>query len=400
MLTLLIVAGGKWQVPLVRKAKELGYYIINVNPFEDSPGFAYADETILCDVLDKESVLQAIQGKKIDGIVTDQSDIAVPTVAYLTEQLGLPGIGVEAAELFTNKYKMREFAYQLGFPMPRYTLAQSPEDLRLFWNDLTIVKPLNAQSSRGINIMHSADDAEAAYNEAANYTHDTTGVIAEEFVYGTEFTVDGIFIGGKHHTLAISRKEHFDFNPTIAGKLYFTPLIPELAEQHDRLMDATGVQLALTHSEYILHNGTYYLVEMAARGGGTLISSHIVPAVSGFDNYAILLAASTGQPIEIDFEDQVPSKTPFAVLSFFDHRDFAKPEREPGALHAAMEQVRLRPEVLDIDFEWDFTVQGQPDQPNDDRSRIGHVIIVGESEQEVMRVLTEVEAHLRSVLMP
>ena len=36
---LMIIAGGTWQVPLVKKAKELGCFVVNSNLYEDSPGF-------------------------------------------------------------------------------------------------------------------------------------------------------------------------------------------------------------------------------------------------------------------------------------------------------------------------------------------------------------------------
>lgn len=394
MTKLMIVAGGKWQVPLVKRAHDLGYEVINVNPFEDSPGFKYADETVLLDVLDQEGVLEAAREFAIDGIVTDQSDIAVPTVAYVAETLGLPGIGLETAELFTNKFKMREFAAQHGFPVPRYTLAHSVDELKDFVQGPTIVKPLNSQSSRGISKITTPAEAKEAFNLASSYSHGTSSVIAEAFIQGTEFTVDGIFVDGVHHTLAMSKKEHFDFNPTIAKALWFNPLIPELTKQHDAMMNQTGVEVALTHTEYILSEGRYYLVEMAARGGGTLISSHIVPAVSGLDNYAILLASATGR--EVALGDYV-SKTPYAVLYFFDHRDYAKEEKTPGARQRALESLRGQKDILDIDFEWDF--HNAPKKPQDDRSRIGHVILRGTSEKDLHSKLQNVEKTLQAALI-
>ena len=55
---LMIIAGGTWQVPLVKKAKELGCFVVNSNLYEDSPGFKYADVTAVADVRDKEKNLQ------------------------------------------------------------------------------------------------------------------------------------------------------------------------------------------------------------------------------------------------------------------------------------------------------------------------------------------------------
>ena len=41
----------------------------------------------------------------------------------------------------------------------------------------------------------------------------------------------------------------------------------------------------MTHAEYKYVNDSFVLIEFAARGGGNLISSHIVPYMSGIKNY-------------------------------------------------------------------------------------------------------------------
>ena len=40
---LLVIAGGTWQVPIIKKAKALGFEVVNSNLYEDSIGFEYAD---------------------------------------------------------------------------------------------------------------------------------------------------------------------------------------------------------------------------------------------------------------------------------------------------------------------------------------------------------------------
>ncbi len=61
---------------------------MNSNLYEDSIGFKYADFTGVMDVRDKEKNLALAKEYKIDAVLTDQSDIAVPTVAYVAEQMG------------------------------------------------------------------------------------------------------------------------------------------------------------------------------------------------------------------------------------------------------------------------------------------------------------------------
>ncbi len=125
MARIFVIAGGEWQCPLVEKIKNMGHEVICSNLYSDSPAFKYADEVYVADVLDKEANLKIAQKCMPDAIATDQSDIAVPTVAFIAEKLGLKGIGTKTAELFTNKFLMREFCRKNSLPTPQYRLCRS-----------------------------------------------------------------------------------------------------------------------------------------------------------------------------------------------------------------------------------------------------------------------------------
>lgn len=151
--TIMVVGGGQWQLPLIAKAKHLGHRVINSNLYEDSPGFAVADVGRVADVLDRVANLAIAREFEPDAIVTDQSDIAVPTVAYLCETLGLPGIGSAGAQRFTDKTLMRACCHDHGFPHPRFMVCRDFNELQDFFDTSdgsVIVKPANNQGSRGV----------------------------------------------------------------------------------------------------------------------------------------------------------------------------------------------------------------------------------------------------------
>ncbi len=58
MAKIMVVAGGSWQCPIVKTAKEMGHYVICTNLYEDSPAFKYADAGLVANVLDKEGNLE------------------------------------------------------------------------------------------------------------------------------------------------------------------------------------------------------------------------------------------------------------------------------------------------------------------------------------------------------
>ena len=131
MAKIMIVAGGTWQCPIVRLAKSMGHEVLCTNLYADSPAFIYADESRVANVLDKEKNLQIAREFAPDAVLTEQTDIAVSTVAYLAEQLGLKGISVKIASRFTNKYVMRQFMEKAGFAAPSYRLCHSADEWKI-----------------------------------------------------------------------------------------------------------------------------------------------------------------------------------------------------------------------------------------------------------------------------
>ena len=91
----------------------------------------------------------------------------------------------------------------------------------------------------------------------------------------------------------------------------------ELRRINDCLVNKTGLQLGLTHAEYINEKGKWYLVEIGCRGGGNLISSHIVPMQSGVDNYEILISQLLNEEYD-DVDENTLWKNKYSVLKFLD----------------------------------------------------------------------------------
>ena len=394
MAKLMVIAGGSWQCPIVKTAKEMGNYVICTNLYEDSPAFEYADVGVVADVLDKERNLKIADEYKIDAVLTEQTDIAVPTVAYVAEKLGLNGIGVEVADRFTNKYKMREFALKAGIPIPKYKLCYSVEEAAEFLHEVpeSIIKPIDSQSSRGVHIVRTRDDIQKYFDECIQYSNAEKAILIEEFINGTEFTVDGVKTSSEYVVTAISEKEHYKYNLNVANRLIFTNRndnydYDRLRKENTDMIAVMGLPFGLTHTEYKYKDGKFYLIETAARGGGTKISSDIVKLVSGIDCNRLYINMLTGGSDEI-----IRGKHhECAVLGFFDF----KPRRitEILGVKEALSQDGVHELKLEV------KAGDMPEKAQDDRSRCGYYILFGDSLEkikererrlkETIRVVTE-----------
>lgn len=383
MAKVMVIAGGDWQIELIKKLKLMGHYVICSNLYEDSPAFPYADACEVANVLDKEKNLEIAKKYMPDAVISDQSDIAVPTVAYLNEQLGLRGIGTKLADLFTDKSLQRKFCREHNIRIPDFKICESPQDAMPILEKYgkMIIKPIDSQSSRGVYAITSREKLMEKYGEAVSWSNRRKVFLAEEYIEGDEFTIDGLVINGHHYPLCISVKEMYEQNPNISRMQSYSYKSKEydydrLRAANKALVEAIGLPMGLTHSEYKSYNGEYYLVEAGARGGGSNLSAKIVPFMSGVDNYEYLIKEALGEPVdEAAVKNKVYSEKNYVVMRFFDFGEGVV-ERVDG-----MEFLKNHPMLLD--YQMEVKPGDLLKNPEYGRLRPGHFIIGGDNAEEV-----------------
>lgn len=301
---LMILGAGTYQVDLIKKSKELGHETIVVSP-GDYPGMKYADKVLDVNILDHEAVYKAACEENVDGIISDQTDMAVYSIAYACEKLGLAGNGTEVASLFIDKHLMRVRCQELGLPtIPSEQVSSLGEALEVLKRIglPAIIKPVDSAGSKGVSRIDSEADLIACYEEAAGFSANGK-VIVEKFIIGREFEVDSIALGGEVRTLMYADLNEFKIPNVFAS---MTRLYPSVANQEtvDRLLaydktmlEGFGLVQGLTHSEYIMDetDGEIYLIETALRGGGTYISSHIAELQTHINTSQFLIEMALGE---------------------------------------------------------------------------------------------------------
>ena len=114
MKKLLILGAGRYQVPLIKRAKEMGLYTITCSIDGDYPGFKLADKVYYENITDAEAVLKVAQTEHIDAIATTGSDVGIPTLGKVCDAMGLPGVSYDAAKAASNKILMKQKFLQGG----------------------------------------------------------------------------------------------------------------------------------------------------------------------------------------------------------------------------------------------------------------------------------------------
>lgn len=397
---ILVLPGAIWQVPIVKKIREMGYSSIVVNPAADSPAFKYADKSIQSDIFAKQNYLDAIRTMHIDAVLSDECDIATRLIAELADSLDLPSQGQDMAELYTNKVRMREFLRDHNLPCPVFQTCHTLDEALIFYRNLNkqmIVKPIDSNSSHGVFTIKTEAELIAHFEEARSFSREEKAVICEEYITGTEFTVDGIKTPHGHTSLAISEKKHYAHNENVAYELFFSHDNPKynyelLRQTNDLFVNLSGLPFGLTHAEYKFQDGQFYLIEIGARGGGNLISAEIVPCMSGYDNYEALIQMALGE--KNIKQPSVASEllNRCAVLEFFD-----TPGKGGKVKAIEGEEFLLNnPHVLSYKF--NFKVGDTIQQAICDTARIGYYIAYADSREELQKLMQEIQNKVKFVI--
>lgn len=309
MKRLLVIAAGELQIPVIKKAHELGYYVIAVDGNPNACGLAYADKAIVADIVAEDEMVAIAKQERIDGVIHPCSEVAMLTMGRINDELGLHGIGRDIAICATNKHKMREAFVRYGAPGPQSYCTDNVEECWTLFNKSllgdAIIKPSRNSGSRGVAKISKGityREFQSLFERAKEESRDHS-VMIEQFIDGPEFSVEIIVWDRIPHIIAVTDKKTSDVP-------YFVELghnQPSCFPSHsiEIIKDAaiSGVKAlqldnCAAHAELKLQNGQAYIMEIGARLGGDFISTELTHISTGIDMVAAAINVSLGiEPI-------------------------------------------------------------------------------------------------------
>lgn len=392
-----VLGGGLWQLPTVKLAKDLGYRVLVTDIYTERPAYEFADYHEVMDIRDFQGTLEIAQRYGINGVLCVATDVGVPTAAYVAEMLHLPGTPLHIAETFTYKDRMRAATSRAGIPTPDFAICTNLEDAQIFFKNAgrpIVLKPVDSQSSRGVTRVSSDNALEAAFDFALSMSPGKQ-IIAEVALNGTEITVETIVSNGIPFTVGISDKRHFAAMPQVASRLTYPADFPpstlsKIEALNRRVVSALEFRHGITHAEYFVDDDGEWLVEIAARGGGSGIYSRIVPYLSGIDVPKEMIEFAVGDRECISAPADCGKRA--ANLEFLDF-----PAGVVQSISGLEEASRL-PGVDQLVLEFD--VGTRLGAIEDDRSRPGFVLVLGATRDEVLSVTERVKQLVKVDVTP
>lgn len=233
------------------------------------------------------SIVEAARRTPIDGVIS-VGDRPTVIAARVMKALGLAGHPRSAAAVARNKRAAREHFKAAGLPTPVFVEGKPDDDPEHFSpiGFPMVVKPVALSGSRGVIRVDNRAELVAALSRikrilaAADIQaerHDAHKlVIAERFVEGKEFAVEGLMNQGTLDVLAIFDKPDPLDGPFFEETIYITPSTTPPATQAAIVQAiatacrALGLFHGPVHAECRVNPRGVFVLEVAARPIGGL----------------------------------------------------------------------------------------------------------------------------------
>lgn len=386
MKTILLLGAGFYYKTVIKKLIEARYYVIAVDKDPSAEGQKLANEFYPIDIIDREAVLALAVEKRIDGIM-NVNEFGSRTASFVAKMMNLPGHSFDTVEATNDKGIMRDKWKLNNLSMPKYFVLETFNQLELALDQIgypAVLKPTDSGGSgRGVSILYSNEDINWAFDFSKQYVRNGRFIV-EQFIEGVELTVETFTIKNKTHILAISDKIKPNLKTRVATSLNYPAGISEEVRAKvvylvSEALSSLGIQNGIAHTEVIVSDdGTPYLVETGARGGGGHIFHTIIEIVSGINAPVLLAQWLTNQNISIN---EIQSNG--CCYRFFN------PPR--GILESVegMENAINFPGVCDIAIV--KNIGEEVGNLENSLQRAGYVVTKGKDRQEAISIADDVE---------
>jgi biotin carboxylase len=389
MKTVLFVGAGRHQRRAILRARELGLQVVAVDRNPEAAGLAEAATAEVVDFVDVAAVVDVARRHGADGALTVSADRAVPVVAAVAEELGLPGIGRETAHLMTHKVAMRRRLAEGGVPQPQFAAIRAWREAAAAADTVgfpAVLKPADSGGQRGLFLLRSFADLERHFH-AALAESPSGETILEEFTDGLELNGLVVARGGEPYPLLLSDRLRPDGDGFGVGWIHSYPsrLFGDALEEAERValraVRTLGLRDGIAFPQLIVTgDGRALVVEVAARIPGGQMADLAFHAL-GVDLVQIALRQALGE--EVPDELVVPPISRPTAIRFLTAHPGPLPVGKVRRI-GSLDRVLAAPGVVQADV---FLQIGEEIRPvRLDGDRRGYVIATGQTNVQALEL--------------
>jgi biotin carboxylase len=273
-MRVLVLGTGAAQSDLFEYCKGKGHEVVGCSNRPSDKWIKCLDHYEEADIKDRKAVFDIAEKYKVDLIYSAGSSVAMPTVAEVSEKLGLPHfVSTETAEICASKERLREcLGDRIEGNIP-YKVFTELEEALTYEGFPAMMKPVDSQGQRGCFRVGSKEDIREYF--AASQSYSQSGkVVIEEYVEGDEVSVNAYFYDGRLVLCLISDRLSYAEFPGGIIKEHRIPSRSIGVPEKDGIA-ARIVKLAADSAEKLgISNGpAYYQIKIREDGSPALIEA-------------------------------------------------------------------------------------------------------------------------------
>lgn len=298
MKTLLILGGGKTQLPYYETAHKMGLKVIGIDPY-CSP-IQGCHQFYQKDLKSYEELLNIAKKHQVNGIISNV-ELAVVNGAKIAKELNLPGMDPLCVQQVSEKNLLRDFLKKFNYAHPLFLFTDSLRDAKFFVekypNKKFVIKPVDSYGAKGVSLVNEKNPLNLAF-EFAQQNSSQKKILVEEFIEGTEYSAEVFTDSSKvPKVLAIGKKTKGPFPYFVTQKITYSNFshLKNLSPFLSELATKLRINFAHSHIEVIENDKDYFVVEMGARGAGSEISTQLIPQLTDQDLIKIHIEMALGE---------------------------------------------------------------------------------------------------------
>lgn len=383
MKKLLILGAGIYQVPLIKKAKEMGLYTIVASIEGNYPGFKIADKVYYINTTDIKGIQEIAKFENIDAICTTGTDVAVQTIGAICDEFNLCGINETAAKIATNKFLMKEAFYKEGVRTAKFikviTIEQAKEAIEKIGLPV-MFKAVDSSGSRGIIKVSDYSEIENAFEYSMSNSRKDY-IIVEKFIEGSEIGVDAFVMGGKVKLILPHDKLVYNNGDTDVPLGHIFPykcsneLLGDIENEVNKVVNAIGFDNCAVNMDILVNNNKSYVIEAGGRAGATCIPE-LISIYCGFDYYEKMIRVALGETVDFSIIDRKPCIAKLIIS-----------EKDGYIKKINLEKYK---NSKNIDIAIDYSLEEKVKKFKVGPDRIGQIIVSNESIEDAFEVMERI----------
>lgn len=295
---ILVLGGSYLQSDFVETALLEGHevHVLDRNP----KAYLNGNEMVKFEAIDIsnfESVNAYFETERCDIVLSPITEIGNKVASQVAAKHNLPYNSIETVIATTDKRVMRDRLEGKFSTDPKVYSLDEERKIPQSLNFPFILKPSISSASRGVTLINSQADFENALERALPYCLDVSEILLEEFIEGTQYSIETISFAGKHFVVGIVKEvlsgaPYFMERMDVVDKDNTKELLPIVEPFIVDLLNELNIEYGPCHTEVKIKDEQIALIEIASRSG--LVRDRLLKVAGGVNYNKLILQSYLG----------------------------------------------------------------------------------------------------------